>query len=258
MTMTYEDEVEKDGAPLGDIWTPTTESGANRVTEPTDPAPVHPEPGSDAETPVTAILNSVVVGVYEDPPPIERIFPMAARTNWFNATRKEAGEMIGRAQEIIARRAATGELVQEEMALAQAVRDRAVLRVRARYGLREGDELLAVHVEEAEALAREMMSMRLIDAAMAARDDRLDPRLRQAWTTPEGLKRYRVIVGPNGEVLQPGSCWVVDVDADREQELRRDLDDVDHMGALLERKYAARWLSKEMKDPPDTGKGKED
>jgi len=40
-----------------------------------------------------------------------------------------------------------------------------------------------------------------------------------------GVKTYRVIVGPNGEVFQPASCWIVDVDMFSEKELRAAIED---------------------------------
>lgn len=35
-----------------------------------------------------------------------------------------------------------------------------------------------------------------------------------------GFKRYHVIVGPNGQILQPASCWLVEVDVFDEKELK--------------------------------------
>ena len=64
---------------------------------------------------------------------------------------------------------------------------------------------------------------------------------------PEGFKTYQVIVTPDGKVVQPASCWIVEVDVFTERELRHDLDRASHMGDLLERRYNARGLTSDLK-----------
>lgn len=64
------------------------------------------------------------------------------------------------------------------------------------------------------------------------------------------VKTYRVVVGPNGEVFKPESCWIVDVDMYSEKELRGAIDRADHLGDVLDR-YGARDLKADLvqRDP---------
>jgi hypothetical protein len=59
------------------------------------------------------------------------------------------------------------------------------------------------------------------------------------------IKTYRVIVGPNGEVFQPESCWIVDVTMWTETTLRADIDRENHLGDVL-RGYGARDLKADL------------
>lgn len=63
-------------------------------------------------------------------------------------------------------------------------------------------------------------------------------------TTPD-VKTYRVIVGPNGEVFQPASCWVVDVTTYTETFLRADIARESHLGDVM-RAYGARDLNADL------------
>ncbi len=61
-------------------------------------------------------------------------------------------------------------------------------------------------------------------------------------STPEGFKRYYVLVGPDGQILQLAHCSLVEVDVFDERELRGALEGPETLDKTLER-FDAEWLA---------------